>query len=234
MGPPSAGVGEEATREPGRGRHRPPLPTRIRPNRSAPHLGLGGTGKMASRYARVPQAVWQDPRLSYAEFKTLVCLIGYANKDGRCWPAIATIAQELGRARSTVSGHLEALIGHGYLEKFPQRRPDGGQKANIYLLKLPPSDEPTGGCPATREPTRRAEQQSFLLPISSAAGSSDRGVSGGQRGPAGPDPAPPRRSRSDTHKAQTNRTDQRTPPRRRRARGLMLATLLGEMEGCQR
>jgi|HubBroStandDraft_6_1064221.scaffolds.fasta_scaffold03971_8 GntR family transcriptional regulator len=145
---------------------------------------------MASRYARVPQAVWQDPRLSYAEFKTLVCLIGYANKDGRCWPAIATIAQELGRARSTVSGHLEALIGHGYLEKFPQRRPDGGQKANVYLLKLPPSDEPTGGCPATREPTRRVEQQSFLLPISSAAGSSDRGVSGGQRGPAGPDPAP--------------------------------------------
>ena len=61
-----------------------------------------------------------------------------SDKDSRCWPAIRTIAKELGLSRSTVKRALDDLCQAGLLVKEPRRRENGGCTSNLY--RLLPSD----------------------------------------------------------------------------------------------
>lgn len=48
-----------------------------------------------------------------------------ADSEGRCWPAIRTIALELGLSRSTVKRALNDLCKTGLLQKDPRWRETG-------------------------------------------------------------------------------------------------------------
>jgi hypothetical protein len=86
----------------------------------------------------------KDQRLGDAACRVFCCLCGHADEAGMCRLAAATIARELGKARSTVAGHLNTLESFGYITKRAAFRADGGKAANRYwvarngLAEMPP------------------------------------------------------------------------------------------------
>lgn len=60
-----------------------------------------------------------------------------SDKDGKCYPAIGTIARELRLSRSTVKRALSALEKNGYLRKEQRWRENSGKSSNMFYLKKP-------------------------------------------------------------------------------------------------
>ena len=56
------------------------------------------------------------------------------DKDGKCWPAIKTIAKELNLSRSTVKRALDDLCQAGLLTKETRWRKNGGLTSNLYRV----------------------------------------------------------------------------------------------------
>lgn len=57
-----------------------------------------------------------------------------ANKDGKCYPAIGTIARELKLSRSTVKRALTDLEKSGHLRREQRWRENGGKSSNMFYL----------------------------------------------------------------------------------------------------
>ncbi|AEY67554.1 helix-turn-helix domain-containing protein [Clostridium sp. BNL1100] len=57
-----------------------------------------------------------------------------ADKDGKCYPAIGTIARELKLSRSTVKRALADLEKNGKLRKEQRWRENGGKSSCMYYL----------------------------------------------------------------------------------------------------
>ncbi len=62
-----------------------------------------------------------------------------ADKDGKCYPAIGTIARELKLSRSTVKRAITDLEQSGHLRKEQRWRENGGKSSNLYYIKQPDS-----------------------------------------------------------------------------------------------
>lgn len=62
-----------------------------------------------------------------------------ADKDGKCYPAIGTIARELKLSRSTVKRAITDLEQSGRLRKEQRWRENGGKSSNLYYIKQPDS-----------------------------------------------------------------------------------------------
>jgi len=58
-----------------------------------------------------------------------------ADKDGKCYPAIGTIAGELKLSRSTVKRAITDLEESGHLRKEQRWRENGGKSSNLYFLE---------------------------------------------------------------------------------------------------
>ena len=58
-----------------------------------------------------------------------------ADRDGRCYPAIGTIAKELKLSRSTVKRALHDLVKAGLIEKESRYRENGSNTSNRLILK---------------------------------------------------------------------------------------------------
>src|SRR3954447_25604090 len=54
---------------------------------------------------------------------TLQNLVAYADRAGKCWPSVRTLAGVTGHGKSTVSRHLAQLAKDGIITR--QRRPGG-------------------------------------------------------------------------------------------------------------
>ena len=61
-----------------------------------------------------------------------------ANKDGFCYPAINTIAQDLKISKSTVKRALSEIEKEGYIRHERRYRKTGGNSSNIYYVTRPP------------------------------------------------------------------------------------------------
>ena len=59
-----------------------------------------------------------------------------ADKNGRCFPAIGTIAKELKLSRSTIKRAIDDLEKTGHLSKEQRWRENGGKSSLLYTLKL--------------------------------------------------------------------------------------------------
>lgn len=59
-----------------------------------------------------------------------------ADKDGKCYPAIGTIAREQKLSRSTVKRAIADLEKSGHLRKEQRWRENGGKSSNLYFVKL--------------------------------------------------------------------------------------------------
>jgi predicted transcriptional regulator len=57
-----------------------------------------------------------------------------ADKDGKCYPAIGTIARELKLSRSTVKRAIADLELSGCLHKEQRWRENGGKSSNLYYI----------------------------------------------------------------------------------------------------
>lgn len=58
-----------------------------------------------------------------------------ADRDGKCYPAIRTIAAELKQSRSTVKRAIADLEKSGYLRKEQRWRENGGKSSCMYYIR---------------------------------------------------------------------------------------------------
>ena len=72
--------------------------------------------------------------LSHRAKSVYMYLKDRADSEGRCWPAIKTIAFELGLSRSTVKRALDDLVRAGLLRKDPRWRENGSYTSNLYQI----------------------------------------------------------------------------------------------------
>ncbi len=61
------------------------------------------------------------------------------DKDGKCYPAIGTIARDLKLSRSTVKRAIADLEKNGRLRKEQRWRENGGKSSNLYYVEQPDS-----------------------------------------------------------------------------------------------
>ncbi len=57
-----------------------------------------------------------------------------ANKEGKCWPAIPTIARELKFSESTVRRAIKDLVKAGLITTEQRYRYSGGKSSLLYTL----------------------------------------------------------------------------------------------------
>ncbi|WP_143321102.1 helix-turn-helix domain-containing protein [Clostridium sp. HBUAS56010] len=57
-----------------------------------------------------------------------------ADRDGKCYPAIGTIARELNLSKSTVKRALLDLEKSGFIQREQRWRENGGKSSNLYFL----------------------------------------------------------------------------------------------------
>jgi len=57
------------------------------------------------------------------------------DKDGKCYPAIGTIARDLKLSRSTVKRAIADLEKNGRLRKEQRWRENGGKSSNLYYVE---------------------------------------------------------------------------------------------------
>lgn len=62
-------------------------------------------------------------------------LCARADKDGKCFPAIGTIARELKLSRSTVKRSITDLEKSGYLRKEQRWRENGGKSSCLFFVE---------------------------------------------------------------------------------------------------
>jgi len=62
-----------------------------------------------------------------------------AGRDGKCYPAIGTIARELKLSRSTIKRAIADLEKSGFLRKEQRWRENGGKSSNMYYILQPDS-----------------------------------------------------------------------------------------------
>lgn len=79
------------------------------------------------------QTIYQSD-LSHRARAVYMCLKDHADREGKCWPGIKTIAAELGLSRSTVKRALDDLCRAGFLVKESRWRENGGCTSNLYRL----------------------------------------------------------------------------------------------------
>ncbi len=61
-----------------------------------------------------------------------------ADKDGSCYPAINTIAQDLKMSKSTVKRAVSDLEKYGCVRHERRYRRSGGNSSNLYFVERPP------------------------------------------------------------------------------------------------
>ena len=79
--------------------------------------------------------IYGDLELSARAKLVLVYLHDRANKDGKSWYAIATMAKDLSISRSTIKRALAELIHQGRVEKQARFRETGGCTSNRYRIQ---------------------------------------------------------------------------------------------------
>ena len=80
-------------------------------------------------------SIYADDRLPHRAKAVYMYLKDRADKSGRSWPGIKTIARELNISPSTVKRAVDDLARLGYLEKEVRYRKNGGQTSNIYTIR---------------------------------------------------------------------------------------------------
>ena len=94
-----------------------------------------------SRLCIIPSDAVSDKRLTHVQLRVLLAIGSYTGKDRAAFPKQQTVADMLGLARETVNRALAALKRFGYIEIEHQKRADGGQRENLYWVKLDPIEQ---------------------------------------------------------------------------------------------
>jgi len=102
-----------------------------------------------ARFSILQSRAVRDKRVGDAQFRTLAALGLYGDKDGWCFPKLATLGADLGKSRQAVSKDIQELARLGYVEIMAQKREDGSRTNNKYRLLFdtpqPGVDTPQSG-----------------------------------------------------------------------------------------
>ena len=79
-------------------------------------------------------SVYADAELPHRARAVYMYLRDRADGEGKCWPAIKTIAADLKLSRSTVKRAITDLEQYGYLEKKHRYRENGSYTSNLYTV----------------------------------------------------------------------------------------------------
>ncbi len=89
------------------------------------------TKPRSGAFSIIPAAAVFDRRLSHADVRVLAALGAHADKAGRCWPAVSTLADETGMSKRHALRCLQSLTAHGYLQIKKRSR-----QSSIYQLQV--------------------------------------------------------------------------------------------------
>ena len=92
------------------------------------------SGTASGRFAIIPARAIDDRKLGNAAFKVLAALGTYGNREGHCWPSLATLAKRLGVTKQAVEKQIGPLAELGYIEIQRRTRPNGSSASNAYKL----------------------------------------------------------------------------------------------------
>jgi DNA-binding MarR family transcriptional regulator len=67
------------------------------------------------QFCVVPSEAVFDKRLSNADLRVVCALAAYADKEGRCWPSLQTVADRLGVSSRYVRTRLKAIERAGHI-----------------------------------------------------------------------------------------------------------------------
>ena len=79
--------------------------------------------------------IYADTELPSRARAVYMYLRDRSDAEGKCWPAIKTIAADMKLSRSTVKRALADLEHFGYLKKLPRYRANGGNTSNLYSVQ---------------------------------------------------------------------------------------------------
>ncbi len=81
------------------------------------------------------QSIYENEGLSHRCKVVYLYLKDRSDASGSCWPAINTIASDLGISRSTVKRAIHDLVQMGYLSKAGRYRSNGSHTSNLYCVR---------------------------------------------------------------------------------------------------
>ncbi len=93
-----------------------------------------------ARFSVVPSDAVTDLDLTATQLRVLLVIGTYLSKDATAFPKQKTIADRLGIARETANRAIKVLVDKGYIHIHHQKRDDGGQRENLYTVRLDPCD----------------------------------------------------------------------------------------------
>jgi hypothetical protein len=79
--------------------------------------------------------VFLDEKLSKNEKMVYWCLCFHADREGKCYPSLATICKESNISRGAIIGCLKSLAKRGYLSVASRLDPAGDRASNLYVIK---------------------------------------------------------------------------------------------------
>lgn len=87
---------------------------------------------------------------------TLQCLVGFADRTGKCWPSSRTLAAVGALGKSTIARHLAQLVRDGHVARERERVPGGGWRfvyrvATHFLPRAVSHQRKSGVPPAKTE-----------------------------------------------------------------------------------
>lgn len=85
---------------------------------------------------KLMSAVFENGPANSSERFVLLALANYADVNGKCWPAYATLAHNTGLSRPTVMRCVKSLTKQGYLKTVGRRRVTGEQASNYYWISF--------------------------------------------------------------------------------------------------
>lgn len=78
--------------------------------------------------------IYADRDLPHRARAVYMYLCDRTDAEGKCWPGINRIANDLGLSRSTVKRALGDLEKGSWLTCVPRRRENGSRTSNFYFL----------------------------------------------------------------------------------------------------
>ncbi len=94
------------------------------------------TSSKTARWAKVPELIIRDDRLTCRQLRVLLALLLHKGKDSLVWPSRSTLAELTGFSENRISSITTDLEALGWLEKHGN---GGRNRATRYRLKTPPN-----------------------------------------------------------------------------------------------
>lgn len=89
---------------------------------------------MSTAFAAIPERAVKDRQLGNAAFRVLAAIASYADQDGRCFPSLRRIGEDLGYSKQAIHRQVKVLIAAGYVTQQRRRRRNGSESSSHYQI----------------------------------------------------------------------------------------------------